>query len=327
MRYNSPMTSFLSTSPLAFTRLSQKLKNAIDQGHAVSPEQCTRWLDLLQVNLASVVFDRNLFKQIYGQAATRGEVTDRDFHWIERYDEGARVEALNVARVLHAICEHRDSDALWRRTLWQYDSVRTHILRANMQKQDDVISHGPWTLAEFGPWKLATQWLKDITNNNLEAQGTALEQTWWLYLRNSHKKEMPDSEKKEDIDALLLQSPDSVGGALCFYVARSLEYAPSMASIFDKPVPQEYSGVVFAGLLFSYVSFQALGEPANGAKQLDHVWLHAARAWPEECRMLEVFLSLYPSVEAARPHLSVLANSYEQRSKPNTVELPNLGFD
>lgn len=335
------MSSTLSTSVLACTRLGQKLKAALRDEKPLPVEQCARWLDLLRINIASVaVIDTELLKHAYGLVATFGKVDARDFDWIERYGSARPFESFRAAKVLHEICAHRENDPLWRRTLWQYDSVRTHVLRTNMQKQDSLRSLAFDTLSNseidktrddyleaFGPWRLATLWRKDIVDKKLDTQGTALEQTWWVYLQNAHKQPIPDNTKKLEIDSLLNEYPDSLGGALCFYAARTIEYAPCMESIFKQPMPQQYSGVVFAGLVFMYSNFQALQAPGNTVTPLDHPWNHADKSWPEECKMLEVFLSLYPSIEAARPHLGLLAQSYEDRHKKFEITLPNRGFE
>lgn len=329
------MSSPLSTSIIAFTRLTQKIKSLLDSGQDVTRARSERWMGLLQIHFES---DDEVFAYAYAATSEPGKLSHWDRVWLELYAAN-KAHCFMAGTVLSDIIAQRREDINWRHAVWNDNDLRVGLMRANMLnranfpelvqrqmmfKYDFIHARGKTPLSSemcmphFGPWALAMQWRDDIIDGRLVKKSDVLENTWWMYSLHSTKSD--DVQKKQEIDQLLTLFPDSAAGALMFYVATQPEYQymEHMKSIFMTTMPEKGTVLMFLGMSYLYEDYQE--KPHN-----NHVWKQVEHAWSSPASMFGVFASLYPDMQSARQQLSVLASSYEQRTQLNTIELPSLG--
>ncbi len=330
MRYNESMSSSPSNSALAFTRLTGRLQKMLDAGETLPVHLCERWL-LLTAQHPTANMPDTLLDTAYRASIQPGKVMPWERAWIQAYANLEQKLPMGGTWVTTA-AHMRQGDTAWLHALWKDEPLRSSFLRSNLRYRDHLMSAAlvsstmvnyqdreqmQTALHRYGPWMLTSAWRSEALLGRLRLQDDILQHTLWLYCENSN--DSVDDAKELEIHRHLNASPSSLGAALMFYVARQDNGAQMrhMAPIFSRPAPVGDSSLFFIGLTYLYESYQK-------NSHAEHAWNAAAIAWPQPCSMLELFVSLYENVDAARKDILTLAQSYDNASRDFGVALPSL---
>lgn len=277
----------------------------------------------------------DVFEALYKNTASPGAITRWDQWMLENYtDASGHVLMLNM--LLTSAMEHRKNDAVWRAAVWNDDTLSQNVLRTNLRNRTRFAPALRLLLAPkysflsmmtprdadtlalrlSGPWALAMQWRDDVLEGRLQAKNDHSQHSWWMYCERENENH--SGQKKAEVKTLLGHYSHSLCGALALYIGvdNNMQYRAHMADIFKMPVPTSDTSLFFIGLTYLYENYQS-------APEGNHVWLVAQQSWPEPCRMLEMFVSLYPDMQTARESMGILGDSFEQRYA-SSIELPVL---
>lgn len=329
MRYNERMSSSPSNSALAFTRLTGRLQKMLNAGDALPVPLCERWLLLTGLH-PSVNIPDDLLDAAYKASIQPGQVMPWERAWIQAYADLEQKLPMGGTWVTTA-AHMREGDIAWLHALWKDEALRSSFLRSNLRYRDHLMSAAlvsstfvpqgreqmQTALHRYGPWMLTSAWRNEALLGHLPLQDDILQHTLWLYCENSN--DSVDDAKELEIHRHLNASPSSLGAALMFYVARQENGAQMrhMAPIFARPAPVEDSSLFFIGLTYLYEAYQK-------NTHAEHVWNAAMSSWPTPCAMLQLFVSLYENVDAARQNVLTLVQSYDKGHNDFGVELPGL---